>query len=78
MGCVVGKQQLDNGLEAQEERKLAAAKKKAATERRKSLKMKRQSAPAAKEWDPSGTAEQGPAVGVKFDDEKFAPAISAM
>ena len=77
MGCVVGRQQLDNSLEAQEERKLAAAKKKAAIERRKDLKMKRQSAPA-KEWDPSGTAEQGPAAGVKFDDEKFAPEISAM
>ena len=58
---------LDMSVASQEERALEAAKRNTAKDRRRSLKEKRTSL-ATKEWDPSGTSEQGPAVGIQFND----------
>jgi hypothetical protein len=69
MGCIASKPDISD--EVQEARALEAAKKKSANRRRSSLKQKRTSAAwlgtGEKEWDPSGTSDQGPAA-VNFND----------
>jgi hypothetical protein len=66
MGCFWAKP--DVSAEVLEERALRAAKRQQQKYRRSQLKAKRTSALACKEWDPSGTNEQGPTSAIQFNN----------